>query len=116
MTTDPRNPGPHSRACGIRPHPHGSECHSNCPTCGGSVFVEDEQPERTRRVAISVLTTTGHSLTSDAADWTDEQLAQMRELLQNFEDLNYLTLEVGGDEITFNPRYLVSVTIHDKEN
>lgn len=27
--------GPHSRACGIRKHEHGSECHSNCPTCGG---------------------------------------------------------------------------------
>ena len=26
---------PHSRACGIRKHDHGSECHSNCPTCGG---------------------------------------------------------------------------------
>lgn len=28
--------GPHSRACGIRPHPHGTYCHSNCPTCLGS--------------------------------------------------------------------------------
>lgn len=27
---------PHSRACGIRRHPHGPECHSNCPTCGGN--------------------------------------------------------------------------------
>jgi len=27
--------GPHSRACGITPHAHGSACHSNCPTCGG---------------------------------------------------------------------------------
>lgn len=26
---------PHSRACGWRPHPHGTECHTNCPTCGG---------------------------------------------------------------------------------
>ena len=26
---------PHSRACGIRKHDHGSECSSNCPTCGG---------------------------------------------------------------------------------
>lgn len=74
-----------------------------------------EHPEPTRRVAVSVLTTTGHSLESDAMDWNDEQLAQMRELLQDFDDLNYLMLEVGGDEITFNPRYLVSVTIHDKE-
>jgi hypothetical protein len=28
-------PRPHSRACGFRAHPHGPECHPNCPTCGG---------------------------------------------------------------------------------
>lgn len=27
--------GPHSRACGIRPHDHGNWCSTNCPTCGG---------------------------------------------------------------------------------
>lgn len=27
--------GPHSRACGWRPHEHGPACHKNCPTCGG---------------------------------------------------------------------------------
>jgi len=26
---------PHSRACGVEAHPHGSKCHSNCPTCAG---------------------------------------------------------------------------------
>lgn len=26
---------PHSRACGIRKHDHGPDCHENCPTCGG---------------------------------------------------------------------------------
>lgn len=26
---------PHSRACGIRNHEHGPECHTNCPTCHG---------------------------------------------------------------------------------
>lgn len=26
---------PHSRACGIRAHEHGTACHTNCPTCGG---------------------------------------------------------------------------------
>lgn len=26
---------PHSRACGLHPHLHGTMCHSNCPTCGG---------------------------------------------------------------------------------
>lgn len=26
---------PHSRACGIRKHDHGPDCHRNCPTCGG---------------------------------------------------------------------------------
>lgn len=27
--------GPHSRACGVRRHEHGPDCHRNCPTCGG---------------------------------------------------------------------------------
>jgi len=26
---------PHSRACGVIRHEHGSACHSNCPTCSG---------------------------------------------------------------------------------
>lgn len=26
---------PHSRACGISQHDHGSWCHSNCQTCAG---------------------------------------------------------------------------------
>ena len=30
-----RDMRPHSRACGIIPHEHGTGCHSNCPTCGG---------------------------------------------------------------------------------
>jgi hypothetical protein len=39
QNTSPAEPelseGPHSRACGIRRHNHGSDCHANCPTCGG---------------------------------------------------------------------------------
>jgi hypothetical protein len=27
---------PHSRACGVRRHEHGADCHGNCPTCGGN--------------------------------------------------------------------------------
>lgn len=27
---------PHSRACGVKPHEHGLECHPNCPTCGAA--------------------------------------------------------------------------------
>ena len=26
---------PHSRACGWAKHEHGTECSTNCPTCGG---------------------------------------------------------------------------------
>jgi hypothetical protein len=34
--TDPRRDDPpHSRACGVRRHDHGPDCHPNCPTCGG---------------------------------------------------------------------------------
>jgi len=29
---------PHSRACGIRKHDHGPDCHPNCPTCSGRAF------------------------------------------------------------------------------
>ena len=32
MTTDRR---PHSRACGFRPHEHGTSCSPDCPTCHG---------------------------------------------------------------------------------
>lgn len=32
MTTDPR---PHSRACLSGKHDHGTNCHKNCPSCGG---------------------------------------------------------------------------------
>lgn len=36
---DSRSPArdrrPHSRACGIKWHEHGSECTPDCPTCGG---------------------------------------------------------------------------------
>lgn len=28
--------GPHSRACGIRPHEHGLACKMDCPTCHGA--------------------------------------------------------------------------------
>lgn len=26
---------PHSRACGVLKHNHGTSCNANCPTCGG---------------------------------------------------------------------------------
>lgn len=29
---------PHSRACGVNPHPHGPQCHPNCPTCHSTVL------------------------------------------------------------------------------
>lgn len=34
-STPTPEPGPHSRACGWRPHDHGSACSTNCPTCHG---------------------------------------------------------------------------------
>ena len=34
--TAEREAGPHSRACGIRKHDHGTDCHANCPTCHGT--------------------------------------------------------------------------------
>lgn len=49
---------PHSRACGIIQHDHGTRCSPNCPTCGGTVspepapFAEDPLTthESTKRV------------------------------------------------------------------
>lgn len=35
VTIIDRTAGPHSRACGTVRHTHGSDCNSNCPTCGG---------------------------------------------------------------------------------
>lgn len=34
-TQQPFDQRPHSRACGVRRHEHGPDCHPNCPTCGG---------------------------------------------------------------------------------
>lgn len=31
-----RDNRPHSRACGIVPHPHGDGCHPTCPVCHGA--------------------------------------------------------------------------------
>lgn len=36
--------GPHSRACGVLPHPHGVGCHQNCPTCGGVPHASQDMP------------------------------------------------------------------------
>jgi hypothetical protein len=36
---------PHSRACGWRNHPHGPDCSTNCPTCGGK-YVEPATSDR----------------------------------------------------------------------
>lgn len=35
IVEDGKDRRPHSRACGIRIHPHGVECSSDCPTCRG---------------------------------------------------------------------------------
>lgn len=32
----PRDRRPHSRACGWKSHPHGTQCSDNCPTCHGT--------------------------------------------------------------------------------
>lgn len=34
LAVSPDNGLPHSRACGITAHPHGTTCASDCPTCG----------------------------------------------------------------------------------
>lgn len=41
---------PHSRACGFRRHPHGPECHPNCPTCGNAVLRNAAMTEALRDV------------------------------------------------------------------
>jgi hypothetical protein len=48
--------GPHSRACGTRIHPHGRQCHPNCPTCHGTLPHEDDQPTATVLVSIDPAT------------------------------------------------------------
>lgn len=37
---------PHSRACGLSPHGHGLECHSDCPSCEGTNLILDLPGER----------------------------------------------------------------------
>lgn len=36
---------PHSRACGIRLHPHGRLCARDCPTCGGTLEEQEKRCE-----------------------------------------------------------------------
>lgn len=38
---------PHSRACGMHAHPHGTQCHRNCPTCGGRPVTAASYPAPT---------------------------------------------------------------------
>ena len=47
-TTDDTFPAdaPHSRACGTLRHPHGVDCHKNCPTCHGQSFESWKQYHR----------------------------------------------------------------------
>lgn len=124
--TNPRDPGPHSPRCLARKHAHGAECSPSCPTCGGSVFVEDEQTEGesqpTRRARLNVLTTTGHFLRGDWSDWTEEGLRNTRQILKDFGDLKNLSIADRQNEgilteTHFNPKYVVSVTleIEDEE-
>lgn len=35
---DDKDLRPHSRACGIRQHDHGTQCAVDCPTCGGGAL------------------------------------------------------------------------------
>jgi len=51
---------PHSRACGITQHPHGSQCHRNCQTCGGrdeALPEDDFEPPTWREQIESLLET-----------------------------------------------------------
>lgn len=45
---------PHSRACGIRKHDHGTDCNSNCPTCGGRPFKTDDDLRNFRTIHIDI--------------------------------------------------------------
>lgn len=45
---------PHSRACGITPHEHGTWCHSNCPTCHGGNPDVPQTSEATRAAKLEV--------------------------------------------------------------
>jgi len=41
MDSFPIDTRPHSRACGVTTHPHGSACSDNCPTCHGKPNLDD---------------------------------------------------------------------------
>lgn len=45
MSTTDDDRRPHSRACGITKHDHGTACHSNCPTCHGRDEVKGDAPD-----------------------------------------------------------------------
>lgn len=59
---------PHSRACGIRRHDHGSECHSNCPTCGGQPVLVDHRSEEAQVIS-KALADQHKRMAEDIEEW-----------------------------------------------
>jgi hypothetical protein len=69
--------GPHSRACGIHPHPHGAWCSTDCPTCGGKPHTsvaghEQEVPANDHASTDDPATAYGATSSASGAHFEDE--------------------------------------------
>ncbi len=64
---------------------------------------------------IEVIDTTGARWVGDSSDeeLTTEDRDKLGELLSNFDELNYLSLEIGEAKHYFNPTHIVAVSIHE---
>jgi len=88
MATDTR---PHSRACGIRKHDHGPDCHSNCPSCGGVA----QPPDLMAALAASFGRGQAHTFVGERGDTTVS--VKLRDVY--FAVLEGLRLASGADTV-----------------
>lgn len=58
-----------------------------------------------------ITTVSGKTYTTDAAELTDEEVEQAYELFRNISTLKYLTLEIDGESVVFNPKNVETMSI-----
>ena len=69
----------------------------------------------TKKMTIEAITTTDRFVT-DPVDATLEELAGTRAILASIGDLSYLRLEVAGNDVYLNPKYIVALTLIEEDN
>lgn len=97
--------GPHSRACGVRPHDHGVFCNSNCPTCKGRPFLKENHPMSDKPGANSpsdlpsVFSLTAEQIVANAKDLLEKQPPEVQQAVEkskSFYQKNRKVIFVGA--------------------